>query len=126
MKIKSAIPIFRMFDEDKAREFYTDYLGFTVTFEHRFEENAPLYMGLALGDFELHLSEHYGDATPISAIRLEVDDLIAFHDRISGKNYKYYRPGIQSQEWGFDEVSIQDPFGNRLIFCQPHDAIGWS
>ncbi len=112
-----------MFDEDMAREFYLDYLGFAITFEHRFEENAPLYMGLTLGGFELHLSEHYGDATPVSAIRLEVDDIKTFHAEISKKEYKYYGPSIQSQDWGFDEVSIQDPFGNRLIFCQPHDTM---
>jgi len=123
VKITSAIPIFRMFDENKAREFYLDYLGFKITFEHRFEPDAPLYMGVAFGGFELHLSEHHGDATPVSAIRLEVEDIRAFHAEISKKNYKYYRPGLQSQEWGFDEVSIQDPFGNRLIFCQPHETL---
>lgn len=31
------IPILRMFDEAKAREFYLDFLGFSVEFEHRFE-----------------------------------------------------------------------------------------
>ena len=46
MRIGPATPIFRMFDQAKAREFYVDYLGFAVVFEHRFEENFPLYMGL--------------------------------------------------------------------------------
>lgn len=31
-----------MFDIAKTREFYLDYLGFTVDFEHRFHDNAPL------------------------------------------------------------------------------------
>jgi hypothetical protein len=31
-----AIPILRIFDETKAREFYLDFLGFSVEFEHRF------------------------------------------------------------------------------------------
>ena len=38
--LKRSIPILRMFDVAKAREFYVEYLGFTVDFEHRFNENA--------------------------------------------------------------------------------------
>jgi len=120
MTVISSIAIFRMFDETKAREFYLDYLGFEISFEHRSDDAAPLYMGVTLGDFELHLSEHYGDATPGSAIRIELADLAAFHSGLEAKNYKYARPQIQSQEWGFDEVLLQDPFGNRLVFCQPN------
>ena len=29
-------PILRIFDEAKAREFYVDFLGFKVDWEHRF------------------------------------------------------------------------------------------
>ncbi len=32
-----AIPIFRIFSVEKAREFYLDFLGFTLDWEHRFE-----------------------------------------------------------------------------------------
>jgi len=123
LEITSAIPILGMFDEDKAREVDIDCLGFTIAFEHRLEEKAPLHMGLALDRFELHLSEHYGDATPVSAIRLEGGDLGMFHAQSSKKKYKHYRDGIQSQDWGFDEISIQDPFGNRLIFTQPYQSV---
>ena len=39
IKFDKAIPILRMFDETKAREFYLDFLGFSVEFEHRFESH---------------------------------------------------------------------------------------
>jgi hypothetical protein len=42
------IPIFRIFDVDKAKEFYLSYLGFTVDWEHRLHENAPLYLQVSL------------------------------------------------------------------------------
>ena len=38
------IPILRMCDEAKAREFYLGFLGFAVDWEHRFEPGFPLYM----------------------------------------------------------------------------------
>lgn len=50
MKLKRTIPILRMYDVAKTREFYIDYLGFTVEFEHRFHDGAPLFMGLVRDD----------------------------------------------------------------------------
>lgn len=63
------------------------------------------------------LSEHYGDASPGAAIRIATTDLESFHAELAAKNYKYAGPGIESQPWGKD-MSVRDPFGNRLIFAQ--------
>ena len=41
MQIKSAVPVFRIFDESKAKEFYVNWLGFKVDWEHRFEPDLP-------------------------------------------------------------------------------------
>ncbi len=43
------IPTLRMFDIARAREFYLDYLGFKVDFEHRFEPDLPLFLGISRG-----------------------------------------------------------------------------
>jgi hypothetical protein len=64
----------------------------------------------------LHLSEHYGDAAPGSALRIDTNDIDAFHAELAGKRYKYARPGINEMPWGTREVSVKDPFGNRLTF----------
>ena len=44
--IENIIPVFRVLDERKSREFYIDFLGFSIEFEHRFGENYPLYLGV--------------------------------------------------------------------------------
>lgn len=36
------IPILRIFSVEKAKEFYLDYLGFTLDWEHRFADDLPL------------------------------------------------------------------------------------
>jgi hypothetical protein len=64
----------------------------------------------------LHLSEQHGDATPGSALRIQVDELEAFHAEISAKQYKNYRPGLVDREWRAREMAVQDGSGNRLIF----------
>lgn len=37
MKFGITTPILRIFDERKAKEFYLDYLGVRLDWEHRFE-----------------------------------------------------------------------------------------
>jgi len=110
-----------MFDVAKANEFYVGYLGFKVDWEHRFEGVSPLYMQVSREELVLHLSEHYGDGTPGSVIVVRMKDVHAFHAELTAKNYGYLRPGVQHQEWGH-ELTVIDPFGNRIRFLQDVQA----
>jgi uncharacterized glyoxalase superfamily protein PhnB len=116
MRFGKPIPILRIFDQQKAREFYVDFLGFAVDWEHRFEDGLPLYMQVSKGDCLLHLSEHHGDSSPGAAMRIETEDLDAFRHELLAKQYKYVRPGIEETPWGTRDMSVRDPFGNRLTF----------
>jgi hypothetical protein len=115
MRLGKITPILRIFDEAKAREFYVEFLGFNVDWEHRFGPDLPLYMQVSKDACVLHLSEHHGDASPGSAVRIGTSDLDGYHAELLAKRYKYARPGIQEMPWGRD-MSITDPFGNRLTF----------
>ena len=117
-----AVPILRSFDESEARDFYLRYLGFEVVFEHRFGDGMPLYMGLRRGGCELHLSEHHGDATPGSAVRIGVADVDVLLAELNGRAHPRLRPGVQDQPWGTREITLTDPFGNRIIFWQDAPA----
>jgi uncharacterized glyoxalase superfamily protein PhnB len=116
MPFGKTTPILRIFDESKAREFYVGFLGFTVDWEHRFEPGLPLYMQISKDGCVLHLSEHHGDASPGAAMRIEATDLEGFQQSLSAKQYKYARPGIEDMPWGSRDMSVRDPFGNRLTF----------
>lgn len=116
MRFSKTTPILRIFDEAKAREFYVGFLGFKVDWEHRFEPGLPLYLQISRDGCVLHLSEHHGDAIPGSAMRIEADDLDAFHAELSAKRYKFARPGIEPTPWGSRDLTVSDPFGNRLTF----------
>lgn len=110
-------PILRSFDETRARAFYIDFLGFELVFEHRFEPWAPLYMGIRKDDCVIHLSEHYGDATPGSAVRIPVDDVSAYMAALRAKEFGNARPGEpEPTPWGTKEITICDPANNRLTF----------
>ncbi len=116
MNFAKTTPILRSFDEAKAREFYVGFLGFRVDWEHRFEPDLPLYMQVSRGGCVLHISEHHGECSPGAAMRIEVDGLDAFHQELTQKQYKHARPGIEDTPWGSRDMSVRDPFGNRLTF----------
>ena len=111
------IPILRSFDEAKAREFYLDFLGFSVEFEHRFEADLPLYLGIVRNGLQLHLSEHHGDASPGSTVFIPMHNIEQLRDELLAKRYGYGRPAIVEQGWG-KVLEVYDPFGNRIRFCQ--------
>jgi len=117
IEFNNSIPIFRMFNEAKAREFYLDFLGFSVEFEHRFEPGMPLYLGICRGKLQLHLSEHHGDASPGATLFVPMKGIEALRDELREKNYPYGRPDIVEQGWG-RVLEVHDPFGNRVRFCE--------
>ncbi|WP_027798899.1 glyoxalase superfamily protein [Paraburkholderia dilworthii] len=121
MHLAPAVPIIRIFSEEKAREFYVDFLGFTVDWEHRFGDNFLLYAQVRRSDLVLHLSEHHGDATPGSTIFVSVRDIDALHRELQAKDYQYAKPGVEALPWG-KVLEVSDPFGNRIRFCEaPED-----
>jgi catechol 2,3-dioxygenase-like lactoylglutathione lyase family enzyme len=117
MSLGSSTPVLRVFDEAKAREFYLEFLGFRQDWQHRFEDGFPLYQQVSRDGCVLHLTEHHGDCSPGSAVRVTCTDLNALHAELSAKQYKYARPGIEDVPWG-RELSVKDPFGNRLTFVE--------
>ncbi|CAH2906484.1 MAG: Glyoxalase family protein [uncultured Paraburkholderia sp.] len=117
MHLAPAVPSIRIFSEDKAREFYMDFLGFSVDWEHRFGDNLPLYAQVRRSDLVLHLSEHHGDATPGSTIFVPVRNIDALHRELQATNYNYARPGVEALPWG-KVLEVADPFGNRIRFCE--------
>ncbi len=118
MQLTQAIPLIRIFDEAKAREYYLDFLGFTMEWEHRFEPGMPLYAQIRRGDLVLHLTGHHGDATPGGTVFVRVTDVDGLQRELIAKNYANLRPGVIDLEWG-RMMELTDPFGNRMRWMEP-------
>jgi predicted enzyme related to lactoylglutathione lyase len=116
--LEPPMPIFRIFDVDRAMEFYVGFLGFKVDWEFRFDESFPLYCQISRSGFRMHLSEHSGEPSPGAKAFAHIRGIDALHAELAAKPYKYNRPGIQKQPWG-RELTVTDPFSNRIAFCEP-------
>ena len=118
MQVLQTIPILRIFDLDKAKDFYGGFLGFQIDWEHRFDERAPAYLQVSRGALVLHLTEHHGDCCPGSTVYVETTALHQFHQEIAAKGYAYMRPSVEMAPWQAYVMEVTDPFGNRLRFSE--------
>ncbi|REC60965.1 VOC family protein [Chryseobacterium pennae] len=116
MKADQIIPVLRIFDYQKALEFYIDWLGFEIAWEHRFEENMPAYIEVKKENIILHLTEHHGDASPGSSVFIWGEGVADYHKELIDKNYKYNRPGLEKTFYEAVSFTVNDPFGNKIIF----------
>ena len=115
------VPVLRIHDEALAREFYVDYLGFTVEWEHRFEPGMPLYLRVCRDETTLDLSEHHGDSTPGTVVWVPIADAVTFLAEISTRPHPRLNPGIDRDAPGGPTIEITDPFGNVLRLCETND-----
>jgi len=111
-------PILRIFDENKAKEFYLGFLGFKLDWEHRFGDNFPLYAQVSRAGLVLHLSEHHGDASPGSTVAVNMRGVYEYQRELAQKDYRHNKPAIEDLPWG-KVMSVTDPFSNRIRFCEP-------
>jgi uncharacterized glyoxalase superfamily protein PhnB len=116
MEAITVIPVLRIFDVAKAKEFYIDWLEFKIDWEHTFEENTPVYMQVSKGNVVFHLSEHYGDGTPGAGVFIWCTGLEAYQKMLLQKGYKYFRPGLETTFYNSLCMSVLDPFGNKISF----------
>ena len=116
------VPLLRIFDVAKAREFYLDFLGFRVDWEHRFAPDAPLYMQVSRDTCVLHLTEHHGDCTPGATVFVRVTGIDELHREITATGYRSMRPNLERAPWNATLMEVVDPFGNRLRFNEDLSA----
>lgn len=118
IEFHQAIPVFRIFDQEKAREYYCDFLGFEVEWEHQSDERSPVYIAIHREGLTIHLTEHHGDCCPGSSVFVWMTELEQFYEELLSKEYPHFEATMEATPyaWFFETI---DPFGNRVRFSQP-------
>ncbi len=113
-------PVFLITDYRAARAFYIDWLGFRIDWEEQPDRNR-IYLQVSRGDVALHLSNCPTDSSAGGVVRLETLGLPAYHHQLLTKEERPMRPTLGPAYWSKHvlEMVVTDPFGNRLIFCEP-------
>ncbi len=112
----TTIPLMRIFDVVKAKDFYVGFLGFAVDWEHRMDDRSPVYLQISRGQLILHLTEHHGDCCPGSTVFVWMRGIQDFHTTITSRGYGYMRPSLEKTFYNSLCIEVTDPFGNRIRF----------
>jgi hypothetical protein len=112
------VPTFRILDYEKAMNFYIDYLGFEIDFEHRFGPTEPVYMQISKNGLVIHLTENKRFQTN-TIVFVETKGIGDFHRELCERNPTKKIPDISRTNWETLQMEIQDPFGNLLRFNEP-------
>lgn len=119
--VTSVYPVLMSSDVAGTSAFYRDVLGFEVTFE------ADWYVSLRLGSHELAVLAHdhptvpTGFGTPARGllVNVEVDDVDAVHERLTGELGLAPVLSLRSEEFGQRHFIVEAPGGVLLDVIQP-------
>lgn len=109
------IPTLRILNYNEAVEFYIDFLGFTIDWEHRFGPSEPVYMQISRNHLTLHLSENKRFQTGIITF-VDTKGVEEFHKELVERNTTKSIPEVSKTDWQTLQMEIEDPFGNLLRF----------
>jgi len=117
-RVRSVVPILRMYDVSATTRFYVDYLACIVDW-HDGEGDQPRYMQVSRTGLRLHLSSHHDDGTPGTAVLITVRDVDALHAELRTRRYPVLNPAVEPGPAGGRELQLIDPACNRLRFFEP-------
>lgn len=110
-----AIPTFGIRDYKAAIDFYIDFLGFQIDWEHQFEPSGPVYMQISNNGLILHLSQSPRFENTV-IVFVETINIQAFHKELKERNSDFRVQDIIQTKWKTLQLEIEDPFGNLLRF----------
>lgn len=135
------IPVFRIFDYDKAFQFYQDWLGFKIDHgDWSNDEEDSGYVNISRGDITLQLTANKYYAPGAGILIDDFENVEKYYTHLAAKLFDYdvqdlglFReyydelmdPDYKGADYEYkflmedDFLEIVDPFGNRLSFNEP-------
>jgi catechol 2,3-dioxygenase-like lactoylglutathione lyase family enzyme len=114
--MERAVPILPADDLARARSFYVDGLGFSVTFESS-QDGTNGLLGLERGTIRLTIDCPMQGHGQNACVALEVEDADRYYEEWSSR-VDVLRPP-HDEPWGARTFDLLDPFGNTLFVMGP-------
>ena len=111
------VPALRITDYERSKTYYVASLGFTVTWEHRFEPTFPVFMSVVRDGMQIYLTQHRGDCQVGGLVHFVIPDVDAWHREFRERGARVTES--PNNDLGFRNMTITDPDGNQLRFMEP-------
>lgn len=113
------IPILKVFDVIRAKEFYVDVMGFKVEWERGSDEKSNIYMILSYEHILLYFTAYDDEVASVSSVFIEFSGLKEYHEFLMERKVGYLFADPNMTPWKSLSMEVIDPFGNKLLFCEP-------
>jgi catechol 2,3-dioxygenase-like lactoylglutathione lyase family enzyme len=103
-------------DQDRAKKFYTEVLGFQQLADAQFKPDMRwVHLATSDGGATITLVTWFPTMPPGSTqgLVLEIDDVDTRHKDLSAQGYDFPN-GIQTEPWG-RYITVKDPDGNGIV-----------
>jgi len=117
MKVKRIMPNFAHPDPKAARRFYVDILGLEPVMDHGW---MVTFANDATINPQISVASQGGSDTPVPDVSIEVDDVNAAHEAMTGAGFEITYP-ICDEPWGVRRFFVLDPTG-RTVNILAHSA----
>jgi len=116
LEITGLFPVFAVNDLDAALEFYTDRLGFAVSWTWG-EPN--IRAGVSLSRIEIQL-DCAGTGVPAgpSVIYCHMKDVESYYEALKRRGVSFALE-LGERPWGMVDFRVKDPDGNQIGFAEP-------
>jgi catechol 2,3-dioxygenase-like lactoylglutathione lyase family enzyme len=115
--MQQVVPALRITDYRRSKTFYVDGLGFAVEWEHRFEPHLPVFAQVTREGMTIFLTAHTGDCPVGGLVHFYVPDVDACCAEFESRGVAIPHPPSEDIP-GLRDMTILDPDGNKLRFCQ--------
>lgn len=117
--MQRVVPTLRITDYEKSKAFYTEGLGFVIEWEHRFEPHFPVFMSIARDGMRIFLSQHTGDCQVGGLVHFYITSVHELNEELRRKDVPIAE--APTNDLGFWMLTIVDPDGNQLRFCESRE-----
>ncbi|WPR77751.1 glyoxalase superfamily protein [Algoriphagus sp. NG3] len=115
------IPILKIVDVIRAKEFYVDMMGFEVEWEKKSDEKSSIYMILSYKHIILYFTD-YDEVASESSVFIEFSGLKEYQGFLLERKAEYMIADLNMTPWESLSMEVVDPFGNKLLFCEPFNG----
>ena len=115
--MERAVPVLPVDDLRRARDFYVDQLGFSVSWESTKDGTSGI-MGVERGGISITLDSPMSGHGRDACVSLIVESADAYYDEWSARGVSMKRPPV-NEEWGARTFGVTDPFGNTIFVIGP-------
>jgi catechol 2,3-dioxygenase-like lactoylglutathione lyase family enzyme len=116
--IVTAIPVVRVANAERSVQFYCGRLGFTQDWWHQPQPDAPASVSVSRGGASVVLTER-SDLGREGQLILWTTEIATLFGEWGGLDDVTLEHAPTAMPWGFTEMTLRDPDGNRIRVAQP-------